>query len=163
MLWRALDGCTPATYLAERLVATGMPFRSAHHLVGKTVLRALDTSRSFAEAAHDVPEIARLAARHGAPDSTGGLDDWLQPAAVAWACAHGSGPGGDSTARAVAGLRADLQQARDRAEKRRTRWAAGAAALDEAVRKLVQPGTQASLDRPRIRSGHHAFSPWSAW
>ncbi|MFF9981852.1 argininosuccinate lyase [Streptomyces erythrochromogenes] len=132
MLRRAVEGFTPATYLAERLVATGMPFRSAHHLVGKTVVRALDTSRSFAEAAREVPEIARLAARHG-------VDDWLHPAAVARACAYGGGPGGESTARAVAGLRADLEKARAGSEERRTRWAAGAVALDEAVEGLVSP------------------------
>ncbi|MEV6583967.1 argininosuccinate lyase [Streptomyces sp. NPDC051582] len=143
MLRRAVEGFTPATYLAERLVFAGMPFRSAHHLVGKTVVLALDTSRSFAEAARDVPEIARLAAQHGAPESTGGVDDWLQPAAVARACAYGGGPGGDSTARAVAGLRADLEKVRADSKERRTRWAAGRAALDAAVETLVPtlPGT----------------------
>ncbi|WP_053691597.1 argininosuccinate lyase [Streptomyces sp. WM6372] len=139
MLRRAVEGFTPATYLAERLVATGMPFRSAHHLVGTTIVRALDTSRSLAEAAQEVPEIARLTAHDGGPESPGGVDDWLQPEAVAQACAYGGGPGGDSTARAVAGLRADLAKARARSEKRRTRWAVGAAELDEAVRGLVAP------------------------
>ncbi|MEU2396122.1 lyase family protein [Streptomyces sp. NPDC007369] len=152
MLRRAVDGFTPATYPAEQLVAAGMPFRSAHHLVGKTVLHALDTSCSLAEAARDVPEIARLAARAAAPEAAGSgpdavdrVEDWLQPAAVARACAYGGGPGGDGTVRAVADLRADLEAARAAAEERRTRWAAGAAALDEAAAQLMAsfPGASA--------------------
>ena len=36
----ALDGYLNATELADYLVAKGMPFREAHHLVGRIVVRA---------------------------------------------------------------------------------------------------------------------------
>ncbi|MGX9890863.1 argininosuccinate lyase [Streptomyces sp. NPDC002276] len=151
MLRRAVDGFTPATYLAERLVAAGMPFRSAHHLVGRTVLRALDTSRSLAEAARDVPEIARLTPHHSGaepagsgPRAVGEADDWLEPTAVVRASAYGGGPGGESIARAVAALRSDLKAAQVEGAERGNRWAAGAALLDKAVERLVSPLPSAS-------------------
>ncbi|MGW2046472.1 argininosuccinate lyase [Streptomyces sp. NPDC001858] len=135
MVQRAVDGFTPATYMAERLVAAGMPFRSAHHLVGTTVLHALDTSRSLAAAARDVPEIAAIGRSDLLVDDEEA--DWLNPTAVAQACAYGGGPGGDSLSSALAELRADLQDAQAELEQRRARWASGAVALDRAVQRLV--------------------------
>src|SRR6185369_14473142 len=42
MLQRAIDGYTPATEFANRLVTeTGMPFRNAHHLVGSLISSAV--------------------------------------------------------------------------------------------------------------------------
>ncbi|MFB6564735.1 MULTISPECIES: lyase family protein [unclassified Streptomyces] len=145
MTRRCVDGFTPATYLAERLVASGMPFRRAHHLVGATVLGALETSRSLAEAAKDVPELARLTDGDGDGDGDGAHDahggdgptDWLEPSAVAQACAYGGGPGGDSIARSLVALRADFDGIRAEFDARRNRWNAGEARLDEAVRRLV--------------------------
>ncbi|MGO4755023.1 hypothetical protein AB4212_41560, partial [Streptomyces sp. 2MCAF27] len=124
-------------------------------VVGKTVLRALDTSQSLAEAARDVPEIARLAARHSMAEPVGSgpqavreAEDWLEPSAVARACAYGGGPGGDTIGRALAELRADLEEARAEVEKRRTRWTAGAAALDQAVERLGSPPLGSSVPPP---------------
>jgi argininosuccinate lyase len=42
MAERAADGFTTATSLANRLVQHGMPFRTAHHMVGEAVRRAVD-------------------------------------------------------------------------------------------------------------------------
>jgi argininosuccinate lyase len=142
MMQRAVDGFTPATYLAERLVASGMPFRRAHHLVGSTVLRALETSQSLAEAAKDVPELARLTAGNtdgtrGDASGGDGPGDWLEPSAVAHACAYGGGPGGDSIARSLVALRTDFDGVRAEFDARRSLWEASRAKLDEAVRRLV--------------------------
>jgi argininosuccinate lyase len=41
MLARARDGYTAATSVANHLVGTGMPFRTAHHLVGEAVRAAV--------------------------------------------------------------------------------------------------------------------------
>ncbi|MFH9734341.1 lyase family protein [Streptomyces sp. NPDC017260] len=126
MTARAVDGFTSATYLAEQLVASGMPFRSAHHLVGRTVLSALETSDSLAKAATDVPEIARVA-----PADAG--EEWLHPAAVAQACAYGGGPGTDSRT----DLLAELAALRAESAARRERWTMAARHLDEAVSGLI--------------------------
>ncbi|MFD9574663.1 lyase family protein [Streptomyces sp. NPDC059982] len=129
MLRRAVEGFTSATYLAERLVASGMPFRAAHHLVGRTALEALDTSRPLAKTAATVPQIAALA-------PPGDLDDWLHPAAVARANAYGGGPGGDSADHALAVLRADHEALRADLAGRNDRWTSAAALLDAAVGKV---------------------------
>ncbi|MDG4863471.1 lyase family protein [Streptomyces sp. T-3] len=126
MTARAVDGFTSATYLAEQLVASGMPFRSAHHLVGRTVLGALDSSTSLVKAAADVPEIAQVA-----PADGGG--EWLHPNAVARACAFGGGPGTDSHT----ALRAELTALRAESTARRERWTASAGELDRAVSGLT--------------------------
>jgi argininosuccinate lyase len=43
---RAESGFTAATSIANRLVQQGMPFRSAHHLVGEAVRRAVEAGSS---------------------------------------------------------------------------------------------------------------------
>ncbi|EHR51359.1 argininosuccinate lyase [Saccharomonospora marina XMU15] len=126
MTARAVDGFTSATYLAEQLVASGVPFRSAHHLVGRTVLSALRNSDSLVEAAREVPEIARLAAADPS-------EEWLHPTPVAQACAYGGGPGTDS----CAALRGELTALRAESAARIERWAAAARYLDEAVSGLI--------------------------
>lgn len=130
MLHRAVEGFTSATYLAERLVASGMPFRTAHHLVGRTALEALDTSQTLAETAGTVPEIAGAA-------PTDGTDHWLHPATVARANAYGGGPGGESIVHTLASLRAECEALRADLAARCDRWASGAAALDAAVRQMT--------------------------
>ncbi|WP_067504368.1 argininosuccinate lyase [Actinoplanes sp. TFC3] len=126
MTARAVDGFTSATYLAEQLVASGVPFRSAHHIVGRTVLSALETSGSLTEATRDVPEIAHVAAA----DPSG---EWLQPALVAQACSYGGGPGTDSGA----ALREELTALRVESAARSERWTTAARHLDEVVSGLI--------------------------
>lgn len=117
MLRRAADGFTAATYYAERLTAEGMPFRTAHHHVGRTVLAAIAA---------------------GAPlraEELDGLD--LDPATVAEAAAYGGGPGGGSIEQAVAALCAQLDRQHNIAAERMTRWAGAASVLDKAVRQVM--------------------------
>ncbi|MYV51413.1 argininosuccinate lyase [Streptomyces sp. SID3212] len=116
---RAVAGFTSATYLAERLVLDGMPFRAAHHLVGETVLGALDSGRSLVDAA----------------ESGGVGNGGLAPDRVAEACVHGGGPG--STAEGI--RQADTHHAALRAEStaRRDRWSHAGTLLSQAVLKAV--------------------------
>lgn len=130
MLRRAVDGHTSATYLAEQLVSSGMPFRSSHHLVGRVVLRALNASRPLADAVRDTPEIARVAPHDD-------IAHWLDPATVARANAYGGGPGPDSRAGALAGLTAEFHGLRAEFTARRDHWAHGAVLLDAAVGRVT--------------------------
>ncbi|MDQ1676714.1 MAG: argininosuccinate lyase [Actinomycetota bacterium] len=127
MTARAADGYTAATYLAEQLVLDGTPFRTAHHRVGQTVLGALATGESLADAID--PEIL----------GTGTVTaDSLRPDAVAAACAYGGGPGGGAVDRTVAGLSAELDRLHGIVTERRDRWTAGGRALDAAVGELTR-------------------------
>ncbi|MFF2014193.1 argininosuccinate lyase [Streptomyces sp. NPDC058195] len=119
MARRAVDGFTSATYLAERLVLDGTPFRAAHHQVGATVLDALETGRSLVDA-------ARFAAVE---------DGGLAPDRVMAACAHGGGPG--STADGIHTLTTRRDALAAEAAARRTRWKDGAALLTRAVAEAV--------------------------
>ncbi|MFD8891877.1 argininosuccinate lyase [Streptomyces sp. NPDC059566] len=130
MLRRAVDGHTSATYLAEQLVSSGMPFRSSHHLVGRVVLRALNASRPLADAVRDTPEIARVAPHDD-------IEHWLDPATVARANAYGGGPGPASRAGALAGMTAEFHGLRAEFTARRDHWAHGAVLLDAAVGRVT--------------------------
>lgn len=112
---RAVAGFTSATYLAERLVADGVPFRSAHHQVGASVLAALQAGEGLTGPA--------------------GVD--LAPETVAQACAYGGGPGGDSVERMLKLLGEQRSSYRSAFDERRNRWAAAANLLDDAVCRLV--------------------------
>ncbi|MFE2013024.1 argininosuccinate lyase [Streptomyces sp. NPDC059491] len=126
---RAREGLTSATYLAERLVVDGTPFRTAHHLVGETVLAALDGGATLSDAARSHPAVATAAAGYPA--------DWLDPETVAAACAHGGGPGGPAQTAALARARAELDRLTAESAARRARWADAAERLDVAVAKVV--------------------------
>ncbi|MEV7504123.1 argininosuccinate lyase [Streptomyces sp. NPDC093018] len=127
---RAVGGFTTATYLAESLVMDGMPFRRAHHLVGETVLSALDRGVSLTEAGRDRPEVAALAPGDGS--------SWLDPADVAAAYAYGGGPGPASAEAALRRLTAELEGLQDEVTARRTRWTNAADRLTTTVRALVE-------------------------
>ncbi|GGY66643.1 argininosuccinate lyase [Streptomyces xanthochromogenes] len=129
MTARARDGFTSATYLAERLVVDGMPFRTAHHLVGETVLAALDGGLPLSEAARAQPAVAEAAAGYPA--------DWLDPETVAAACAHGGGPGGAAPDAALTRARTELAAARREFGDRRARWADAADRLTDEVAKVM--------------------------
>ncbi|MEV0396252.1 argininosuccinate lyase [Polymorphospora rubra] len=125
MLRRAVEGYTSATYLAERLVVAGVPFRTAHHLVGQSVTAAHRAGVPLTEAAK-APEIAAVA-----PGDADG--DWLNPTAVAEACAYGAGPGGSSTERALGEMREEFDALAAELAGRARRWAGGTALLDVAT------------------------------
>jgi argininosuccinate lyase len=120
---RAEDGNTTATALAERLVGAGVPFRSAHHQVGRLVREAVDSGRSLADVA---------AARLPEHDLAG-----LDPASVAAAANHGGGPGPDSVRASLRGVRTALSATAGRAGERRDRWAAAATELDLACTAIT--------------------------
>ncbi|MFD3998893.1 argininosuccinate lyase [Streptomyces sp. NPDC058583] len=126
---RAREGFTSATYLAERLVVDGIPFRTAHHLVGETVLGALDSGTPLSEAARAQPDVAAAAAGYPA--------DWLDPETVAAACAHGGGPGGTAPAEALARARTELAALTAESAARRARWADAAERLSAEAAKVV--------------------------
>jgi argininosuccinate lyase len=129
---RAAEGFTAATYLAERLVTAGVPFRTAHHQVGRAVLAAMDA---------------------GAPlNDLGQNDADLDPAAVVTACAFGGGPGGSSVERAVGLLRTEAERYRNIATARRNRWMHAAGLLAEAVDCITRAAASGAM-RPGHRAG----------
>lgn len=111
---RAVAGFTSATYLAERLVAEGMPFRSAHYQVGSEVLAALQAAEPLTGPA--------------------GID--LDPDTVARSCAFGGGPGGQSIGHTLEQLRGQQSAYRRVFAERRRRWTAAAHLLDDAVSRI---------------------------
>ncbi|MFJ9121230.1 argininosuccinate lyase [Streptomyces sp. NPDC102394] len=129
MTARARDGFTAATYLAERLVVDGMPFRTAHHLVGETVLGALDGGLPLSDAARAQPAVAGAAAAYPA--------NWLEPETVAAACAHGGGPGGTAPEAALTQARAQLAAVTSEFDARRARWTAAADRLTDQVNRVM--------------------------
>jgi argininosuccinate lyase len=117
MLRRAAEGFTAATHYAERLTAGGMPFRTAHHHVGRAVLAAIGA---------------------GTPLQAPELDEMdLDPAAVMAAASYGGGPGGCSVEHAATMLRADLEEQHTILAARTERWAAAARLLDQAVSQIM--------------------------
>ncbi|WP_438319608.1 argininosuccinate lyase (plasmid) [Streptomyces sp. HUAS TT3] len=133
MAQRAVEGFTTATYLAERLVMDGMPFREAHHLVGETVLGALEQGVSLTEAGRARPEVAALA-----PTGPEAAASWLDPADVAAACVHGAGPGAASAEAALDRLGAELDRLQAEVTARRERWARAAEQLAATVQGIVE-------------------------
>ncbi|MFJ2444348.1 lyase family protein [Streptomyces sp. NPDC087658] len=115
---RCVSGHTTATYLAERLVLDGVPFRTAHHRVGRAVLNAVET---------------------GTPLTLGDNGPRCpHPGEVAAACRYGGGPG--AVRAAVGSLRAELRHTGAEWGAREARWDGSEALLDGAVRALVPEG-----------------------
>jgi argininosuccinate lyase len=81
MIERARDGFTMATSVANRLVRHGMAFRSAHHLVGEAVRKAVDAGSTDLTAFGPPGWLDQI----GLP----GLD----LAELVRGCAYGGGPG----------------------------------------------------------------------
>ncbi|MCL6670458.1 hypothetical protein M8J74_18805 [Streptomyces panaciradicis] len=106
-----------------------MPFRTAHHLVGETVLGALDGGLPLSDAARAQPAVAGAAA--GYPDH------WLEPETVAAACAHGGGPGGTAPEAALTQARAQLAAVTSEFDARRARWTAAADRLTDDVNRVM--------------------------
>lgn len=127
MLRRATDGHTAATALAERLVVAGVPFRTAHHLVGGISSVALATGRAFEDIAAE-----RLSDRPRA------LLDALDPASVAAAAGSGGGPAPASVTAALDDVAGGLDRLSAAADVRRAQWATAERALDDAVSTLIR-------------------------
>jgi len=97
MAARARDGFTAATAVANRLVRTGVPFRTAHAAVGEAVRHAVQAG-STDLAAHGPPgwlagtapagDLAKLVAAHAYGGGPGGFDDQFAAAAAGWAAAR---------------------------------------------------------------------------
>lgn len=82
---RARDGFTMATSVANRLVQQGMAFRTAHHLVGEAVRKAIDAGSTDLAAFGPPGWLDAL----GCGSDPGGLD----PGELVRAQAFGGGPG----------------------------------------------------------------------
>ncbi|MGA5647919.1 argininosuccinate lyase [Streptomyces seoulensis] len=126
MLRRAAEGHTAATALAERLVVAGVPFRTAHHMVGEISTAALAGGRTFEE----------TAAEHLA-DRSPGLLDALDPASVAAAAGAGGGPAPASVLAALDEADRGLGALAAAADARRVHWESARRALDDAVSALI--------------------------
>lgn len=140
---RAVEGFTPATELANRLVlGTGLSFRSAHHLVGALVTGAAERGEPLAASAGE------MFREHGVEADPA----WLDPAAVAASAAYGGGPARTSLRRIVGELRAGWKDAARRLEGQLRGWREGDRALDEAVAGILQ-GTGSSAPPPAEPAG----------
>jgi argininosuccinate lyase len=85
-MWRrAGEGFVTATFIANQLVAHGVPFRTAHHAVGAAVRQAIESGRSEltavtlpdgppGEPGIQVPALPEVVARHDRGGGPGGCD-----------------------------------------------------------------------------------------
>jgi argininosuccinate lyase len=145
---RAVEGFTPATELANRLVlGSDLSFRQAHHRVGELVTAAAEGGEPMSASAE------RCFAELGAPFDPA----WLDPADVAASAAYGGGPAASSLRRVRAELRAAWGSAAARVRERSRRWRGGEAALEAAV-AAVLAGTH---PRPPAASATPAAGPVS--
>jgi argininosuccinate lyase len=122
---RCLTGFTAATYQAERLVAAGVPFRTAHYQIGREVLARLQSGHPATVTERDCL----------------GVD----PADVVAACAYGGGPGGGTVDRTVGLLRDQFGTRRDAVNELRNRWKSADSQLDSAVRQIIDQARDLGL------------------
>lgn len=99
----AINGYTTATDLADYLVKRGMPFRDAHHVVGRVVARAVKERRQLHE--FSLPELQ--AEGGGANAVSADVFDVLQPIGSANARSHTGGT-------APAAVRSAIERAKQR-------------------------------------------------
>jgi argininosuccinate lyase len=83
MTERAENGFTAATTVANRLVRDGIPFRTAHHIVGEAVREAIAAGSTALDGVRpgDLPELVRSQAYGGGP---GAFAEPLRRACDAW-------------------------------------------------------------------------------
>jgi argininosuccinate lyase len=126
---RAVEGFTPATELANRLVlGTGISFRRAHHVVGALVSGAAERGEPLSASAGE------MFREHGVEADAA----WLDPAAVAASAAYGGGPAEPSLRRVLTELRAEWTDAARRLDDQLRGWRQGDRALDEAVSGILR-------------------------
>lgn len=121
---RAVEGFTPATELANRLVLeTGLSFRRAHHRVGEIVTEASERGEPLEHSA------GALFAEHGVEADAA----WLDPSAVAAEAAYGGGPADASLRRVLSELRGRWSDSARRLGEQSRSWREGAHTLERAV------------------------------
>ena len=108
----AQDAALGATDLAEELVRGGLPFRTAHELVGKLVNRAEEKRVSLRELG--AADLAAIDAR-----LTPAVLQSLDPARAVAARTVPGGPAPESVRREIARVEAELQEPRLRGVRRR--------------------------------------------
>jgi len=133
MAQRAADSNVVATEVANMLVtATGVDFRSAHHLVGELTLVA-DASGE---------RLGAVAARR-LPAPVGELAATVDPAMVVHASEYGGGPGPASMDRALAEICDATTRTRQLIRSRVMGWKAAERALGDAVARLLATAANA--------------------
>jgi argininosuccinate lyase len=131
MLQRAVDGYTPATEFANRLVTeTGMPFRNAHHLVGSLISSAVQNGQE---------PLDQLAARWREETNVDVVLAGLDPAAVAEATNYGGGPGAASLESCVTNLRNHWRNFINQKRAQKQKWNEAAQTLNETTCQLSHP------------------------
>jgi argininosuccinate lyase len=131
MLQRAVDGYTPATEFANRLVTeTGMPFRNAHHLVGSLISSAVQNGQE---------PLDQLAARWREETNVHVALTGLDPAAVAEATNYGGGPGAASLESCVTNLRSQWRNFINQKRAQKQKWNEAAQTLNETTHQLSHP------------------------
>ncbi|MFJ9458806.1 argininosuccinate lyase [Kitasatospora sp. NPDC101447] len=130
MAERAREGFVTATVIANRLVARGVPFRTAHHVVGEAVREAVEAGAT---------ELAAIRL----PDGTG-ADSAELPTLREVVDDHDRGGGPGECDRTVRVLRERLAGHCDRLAAQRARTAQGELRLAEAVAALTGPPVPAT-------------------
>ncbi|MCF1596027.1 argininosuccinate lyase [Streptomyces muensis] len=124
MAQRAREGFTTATVMANRLVRQGVPFRTAHHVVGAAVRRAIENGET---------ELTKIELPGGLPvDASTEIPSLAEAVA-----AHDRGGGPGSCDRVVDELRNMLAAHIDRHAERRARLERADRELDAAVDAIV--------------------------
>jgi len=132
---RAEGGFLEATEISNRLVLAGVPFRTAHHIVGRSITEALDRD----PAARGDAVIAAVAAAVPRADLDG-----LDPDTIMRASRYGGGPGGLAAGQDIADAIAALGSKWEKLKSRRGQWRAAARALDDAVAAVCDAGSALS-------------------
>ncbi|MEY7979770.1 lyase family protein, partial [Streptomyces pilosus] len=122
---RAREGCVTATVVANRLVAQGVPFRTAHHVVGEAVREAVEAGAT---------ELGEITPPGG---TAAGIELPPLPEVVD---AHDRGGGPGECDRIVRVLRERLAGHCDRLAGRRAVTGRARRRLEETVRALVARG-----------------------
>jgi argininosuccinate lyase len=129
MLRNAVSTYTAATELANRLVVgAGLPFRSAHRIVGSLVREAIEAGGEPLESA-----ARRWAEREGVELDLTGLD----PAAVARASEFGGGPGPAALHSWLEELGEHLRRVAAQERERSSRWSQAKSKLSAAEALLL--------------------------
>ncbi|MDT7543410.1 MAG: argininosuccinate lyase [Acidobacteriota bacterium] len=140
---RAEAGYTTATELANRLVAEGgMPFRSAHHIVGRAVSEAvLSNTTSLTDA------LARLQTNGGSLHHP----TELKPRNVVDASIYGGGPGRSSLDACLKAMYNEWHHHAQRKREQARKWATASSNLDEVVLRLCRSITESRISEPALQ------------
>jgi len=126
MVTRGRAGETSATWTAEWLVRTGMPFREAHHLVGTIAREAAERGDEFAAA------VVGALHRAGYPEFE--LPDFSD---IPLLMVHGGGAGGDNVFSTLRSSKRKLSPLYATHQTRVRRWEASQDRLENAAATLL--------------------------